>query len=168
MNENSDADHTFVRRMEQLVEMVGGRAQLAAKSGLSRSVIDKYLQGASEPSRPRLVALANAGPVSVAWLATGEGSATKVVGEEGRRPSGGLDKWLFSRVLAGLRRTYKSAGARLPPENEVELGLEIYYRIIAFAKSQDEKRGALLMALDQLERDLREKSAQPASGKQSA
>lgn len=168
MSENSDADHTFVRRMEQLVEMVGGRAQLAAKSGLSRSVIDKYLQGASEPSRPRLVALANAGPVSVAWLATGEGSASKPGGKEGLRPSVELDKWLFSRIIAGIRRTYKKTGAHLPPENEVELGLEIYYRISAFAKSQDEKRGALLMALDQLERDLVEKAARPASGKRSA
>ncbi|WP_165603209.1 helix-turn-helix domain-containing protein [Devosia elaeis] len=164
----SDADHTFVRRMEQLVEMAGGRGQLAAKSGLSRSVIDKYLQGASEPSRPRLVALAGAGPVSVAWLATGKGEMSaepRAADDDGAHE---LDKWLFSRVIDGIRRTYEKVGGRLQTVNEVELGLEMYHRIVAVAETQDEQRGALLMALDQLERELLEKGRRAASGKQSA
>lgn len=168
MSGKSDADHTFVRRMEQLVEMTGGRGQLAARSGLSRSVIDKYLQGASEPSRPRLVALAKAGPVSVAWLATGKGEMIERPIAERDEPSQGLDKWLFSRVIDGIRRVYRQAGAQLPTVNEVELGVDMHDRIAAIAASEEAKLGALAMALDQLERELLEKGRRPASGKQSA
>jgi len=168
MDANSDADRTFVERIELLIEMVGGRGELAAKSGLSRSVIDKYAQGASEPSRPRLIALANAGPVSVSWLATGEGSPTVQSHDRKPCPSQDIDKWLFSRVIDGIRRTYSKVGGKLQTINEVELGLEMYHRIAAVAETEEARRGALLMALDQLERDLLEKSARPASGKQSA
>lgn len=71
---NSDRAQTFPERMNVLIDRVGGPIALARKAGLSRRVIDKYRTGESEPSRSRLVALAEAGDVSVAWLATGEGS----------------------------------------------------------------------------------------------
>lgn len=64
----------FVERMNVLIQRAGGPGELARKSGLSRRVIDKYRGGDSDPSRERLVRLASAGGVSVAWLATGEGA----------------------------------------------------------------------------------------------
>lgn len=60
--------------MNVLVERAGGPGELARKSGLSRRVVDKYRGGESDPSRARLVRLAQAGNVSLTWLATGEGS----------------------------------------------------------------------------------------------
>lgn len=67
-------NNAFLERMNVLAERVGGPGELARRSRLSRRVIDKYRSGESEPNRPRLVALARAGGVSVEWLATGEGS----------------------------------------------------------------------------------------------
>lgn len=52
---------------------MGGPGELARKSNLSRRVIDKYRSGQSDPSRERLIAIANAANVSAGWLATGEG-----------------------------------------------------------------------------------------------
>jgi len=74
MSENDKADPAFAARIERLCEMVGGASALAQKSGLSRRVIDKYVAGGSDPSRQRLVSLADAAGVSVQWLATGQGS----------------------------------------------------------------------------------------------
>lgn len=74
MSENDKADPAFAARIERLCEMVGGASVLAQKSGLSRRVIDKYVAGGSDPSRQRLVSLADAAGVSVQWLATGQGT----------------------------------------------------------------------------------------------
>ncbi|EAT15343.1 helix-turn-helix transcriptional regulator [Desulfuromonas acetoxidans] len=45
-------------------------------SGVSEGVIRRYLSGKSEPTRPVLIALADASNVTVQWLATGEGPMT--------------------------------------------------------------------------------------------
>ena len=71
---NSDQERTFQGRIEILIESCGGPTELAKLSGLSRRVIDKYKSGESEPSRERLIALANAGGKSVEWLAIGNTS----------------------------------------------------------------------------------------------
>lgn len=63
----------FAIRVRELATFVGGPGKLSERSGLSRAVIGKYLRGKSEPSRDRLVKLADAGGISVRWLATGEG-----------------------------------------------------------------------------------------------
>lgn len=67
-------DDDFVARIRRVVDMVGGIAALSRKCHLSRPVIHKYLNGASDPSRARLVSLAQAAGVSVEWLATGAGT----------------------------------------------------------------------------------------------
>ncbi len=68
-------DAEFVARLRRIVELAGGIAPLSRKSQLSRGVIHKYLNGESEPSRPRLVALAQAAGMTVEWLATGNDDA---------------------------------------------------------------------------------------------
>ncbi len=64
----------FANRIGELAMFVGGPKQLAERSGLSRAVIGKYLAGKSEPSRDRLIRLAQAGGISIRWLATGDGA----------------------------------------------------------------------------------------------
>jgi transcriptional regulator with XRE-family HTH domain len=68
------------------VELAGGIALMSRKCGLSRGVIHKYLKGESEPSRPRLVALARAAGVRVEWLATGEGAVRMLPAMAGELP----------------------------------------------------------------------------------
>lgn len=63
---------SFRERLAYAATFVGGPLQVARRSELSRAVIGKYLAGKSEPSRDRLVALAYACDVRLAWLAAGE------------------------------------------------------------------------------------------------
>lgn len=129
---------------------------MAVMTGISKSAIDKYAQGQSDPSRSALLLLARAAGVSVLWLASGEGSMEVTPSSDAQQPPQrlALDKWLFSRVIDGIRRVYKRAGGQLPTVNEVELALDMHNRIAALAEGQEARHGALLMALDQLERDL--------------
>lgn len=75
MPELTKTTESFTRRMRLLVEQAGSIAEFARRAGLSRQMIMKYQSGA-EPNRESLIALARAGKVSLAWLATGEGSMT--------------------------------------------------------------------------------------------
>jgi phage repressor protein C with HTH and peptisase S24 domain len=54
--------------------------RLAKATGVSPSAFRKWLRGEAEPSRDRVVALAGAAGVSVAWLAQGEGPEPSLVG----------------------------------------------------------------------------------------
>jgi len=68
----SDSDHGFVKRLEEIVGEFPSRAALGKKAGLSPSSLQSYLKGA-EPTRPALVALARAAEVSLEWLADNRG-----------------------------------------------------------------------------------------------
>jgi phage repressor protein C with HTH and peptisase S24 domain len=52
--------------------------RLAKATGVSPSAFRKWLKGEAEPSRERLVALAEAASVSVGWLARGEGAEPRL------------------------------------------------------------------------------------------
>ncbi len=64
----------FCERVNYAIKRAGGTTKAADKAGVSQSVIRKWRSGASDPSRSRLVKLAAAANLSVAWLAAGEGS----------------------------------------------------------------------------------------------
>lgn len=64
---------SFQARIATLAELAGSAQVLADRAGLSRRVVGKYLAGESDPSRERLVALADAVGVNVSWLAAGRG-----------------------------------------------------------------------------------------------
>lgn len=61
----------------RLSALIGGRSvrSFALASGVSQTVIRKYLAGESEPTRPALIALARTGGANVGWLAAGEETA---------------------------------------------------------------------------------------------
>lgn len=63
---------SFKDRINMLSEKVGGTSALARLSGVSESVVRKWKLGDSEPTLTRLLALAEAGGVSVNWLVTGK------------------------------------------------------------------------------------------------
>ncbi|MDD2870117.1 helix-turn-helix domain-containing protein [Neomegalonema sp.] len=157
MDEKDKSDPVFAQRIEQISKMVGGPGELARKSGLSRRVIDKYIAAGSDPSRQRLISLATAAGVSVQWLATGEGERIPHPSpvQQETSPPPPLDGWLLSRAIDGVRRIYKRVGGQISTINEVELGLEVHNRITALVDGQEGRHGALVLALDQLEKDLR-------------
>jgi transcriptional regulator with XRE-family HTH domain len=63
----------FSKRIKKIIELSGSAEKLANISGMSSRVIGQYLAGKSDPSRIKLIALANAANVNVEWLATGKG-----------------------------------------------------------------------------------------------
>lgn len=67
-------DDGFSERISYCIKLVGNANTLSKKTGISRSVVGDYETGKSDPSRSRLVDIANAAGVSVEWLATGKGS----------------------------------------------------------------------------------------------
>ena len=64
---------TFPERIKSVITKLGGITQASQKTGLSTSVLSQYANGKSEPSRTRLLSMAEAADVSLLWLATGKG-----------------------------------------------------------------------------------------------
>ncbi len=81
------------------------------RTGVSPSAFRKWLRGDAEPSRERLVALAQAAGVSVGWLAGGEGPAPRFVGAA----SGTARPDPHDYVLLPKRPESAAAGAESPP-----------------------------------------------------
>lgn len=69
--DRNQEDTCFVERLRKLIKECGSAHALARKASISQSGLHRYLTG-SEPSRPVLIAIANAMNVSVEWLATGK------------------------------------------------------------------------------------------------
>jgi phage repressor protein C with HTH and peptisase S24 domain len=110
----------FVERLKTILAHWPSADRLARAMGVSPSAFRKWLKGEAEPSRERLVALARAAGVGVAWLAEGEGPPPSFDSPEGgRRRSGGRDSaadvdW-SEYVLLPHRAEAAAAGSITPP-----------------------------------------------------
>lgn len=67
------ADENFVKRMREAADLAGGQMILAEKTGISERTINSYATGGSDPSRTRLVTIAEAAGLYPGWLASGQG-----------------------------------------------------------------------------------------------
>jgi phage repressor protein C with HTH and peptisase S24 domain len=111
----------FVDRLKTILAHWPSADRLARAMGVSPSAFRKWLKGEAEPSRERLVALARASGVGVAWLAEGEGpTPTFESARNGRvrRPggdSGGSLDW-DQFVLLPHRAEAAAAGSVTPPD----------------------------------------------------
>jgi phage repressor protein C with HTH and peptisase S24 domain len=63
--------NNFAGRLKLVSEKFSSVSAFARESGVSEGAMRKWLRGISSPSTDNLVAIANAGDVSVEWLATG-------------------------------------------------------------------------------------------------
>ncbi len=109
----------FVTRLQQIVRHWPSADRLARAVGVSPSAFRKWLKGEAEPSRERLVALADAASVPIAWLAKGEGPAPRFAPAEDRRrqdrTSGGQMMELEEFLLLPKRIATAAAGSESPP-----------------------------------------------------
>src|ERR1700728_2432972 len=111
----------FVSRLHTILRHWPSADRLARSMGVSPSAFRKWLKGEAEPSRERLVALARAAGVGVAWLAEGEGPAPAFESANGgRRRSGGSEpasdmEW-SQFVLLPHRAEAAAAGSVTPPD----------------------------------------------------
>ena len=158
----------FTERMSYAIQAGGGPVEVARKTGLSRRVLDKYRSGDSDPSRTRLILIAEVSGVDVGWLATGAGEA---------RPTGntasvvervsGADAWLMSRVIDGVQKAHDAVGVRLPATSLGEIAARIHNEIVVLEGGEEVWRGALALALNRLIDDLSNHS-EIGTGKSSA
>lgn len=102
----------FVGRLQQIVSHWRSADRLARTMGVSPSAFRKWLKGEAEPSRERLVALAGAAGVSVAWLAQGEGPAPHFRDSRAATANWELDPSQF--VFLPKRPEAAAAGAETP------------------------------------------------------
>ncbi len=107
----------FVGRLQRIVSHWRSADRLARAMGVSPSAFRKWLKGEAEPSRERLVALANAAGVGIAWLAKGEGPPPRFQGATDGRGStaeGGFDPDKFLLLPKHVETAAASAGAVTP------------------------------------------------------
>lgn len=107
----------FIARLQEIVRHWPSADRLARATGVSPSAFRKWLRGDAEPSRERLVALANAAGVSVGWLASGEGPTPRL-GDGTPSPRsapgpGGINQREY--ILLPKRPEAAAAGAESPP-----------------------------------------------------
>jgi phage repressor protein C with HTH and peptisase S24 domain len=116
----------FVARLHTILRHWPSADRLARAMGVSPSAFRKWLRGDAEPSRERLVALAEAASVSVGWLAHGEGPEPRFqgVGKPPRERAGSARETGFDTrhfLLLPKRPEAAAAGAETPtPPSETE------------------------------------------------
>jgi phage repressor protein C with HTH and peptisase S24 domain len=85
--------------------------------GVSPSAFRKWLKGEAEPSRERLIALANAAKVRIGWLATGEGPAPEFDRPNEAKPRTDSDVADLARYVRLPRHpTVAAAGSGTAPD----------------------------------------------------
>jgi transcriptional regulator with XRE-family HTH domain len=109
----------FVERLQTILAHWPSVDRLAREMKVSPSAFRKWLKGEAEPSRERLVALAHAAGVGVAWLAEGEGADPvfeRVPGARRRVPADLAEEPVdWSKfVLLPKRPEAAAAGAQTP------------------------------------------------------
>lgn len=87
MGPGAAGEEDFSSRMAHIVQICGGVTTLARRADVSVAVVRKWKSGQSEPTVTRLVNLARAAGVSVAWLATGYGCPEPPETDENAHPA---------------------------------------------------------------------------------
>lgn len=109
----------FVERLQTILTHWPSADRLARSMSVSPSAFRKWLKGEAEPSRERLVALARATGVGIAWLAEGEGPEPVFGAVSGSRRRQGIrdiadgDDW-SDFVLLPRRPEAAAAGSETP------------------------------------------------------
>ncbi|OOZ41633.1 hypothetical protein BOW53_02840 [Solemya pervernicosa gill symbiont] len=149
-NSNSDWDATleklkgdaFAARVVELIEEFKNVANLARACGLSESVIRKWRDEKSEPSRPNLVKLAYNTGVSLEWLILGD--HPKYVNEIDRnaaiRGAGALDRVALHTVLRLLDEALEDRGLRLDADKKAQ-AIDLLYDLYMETENKDEFDG---------------------------
>lgn len=110
----------FIARLQTILRHWPSADRLARATGVSPSAFRKWLRGEAEPSRERLVALAQAAGVPVGWLANGDGPEPRLQGAATTSRARGTVVSLDDRlehetfVILPRRPEAAAAGSELP------------------------------------------------------
>lgn len=119
---------TFPTRLASLIGQMSVRA-FARKAGVSDTFLRQCLAGRTEPTRTKLLAIAQAGDVSVEWLATGVAPGPSpdtpdtVVIEPEQAP---VDRDLLERIIAITEEVLADAGTPLAAPRKARLICAVY------------------------------------------
>lgn len=113
----------FTERMKEVVGLAGGITELSKKSGLSKGVLHKYINGESDPSRLRMIAMTDATGVSLEWLALGEGPMMR--GANAAENKGSPDKATLNAAMA-IYALMRGTGKMMAPDRFEELATEMW------------------------------------------
>lgn len=110
-------------RIASLIPKGEAQNAFARRCGVGMTTLRKYLAGA-EPSASRLVAIADAAGVNIAWLAAGrgpkKGSAAPMAGPAAVE----LDR--MTRAVAAVQEGLQAAGRTVAPERFAQLVMAAY------------------------------------------
>lgn len=99
----------FGVRVGIVADRVGGQAELSRRTGISTVSINSYIKGDSDPSRERLISMADAAGVSLFWFATGEGEI-----QPGQEETLAHETYLVTEQ-SGLLRLVDASGNTVTP-----------------------------------------------------
>ena len=117
-----DDPAAFPARLEALIGAMSVRA-FARKAGVSDTFLRQCLAGRTEPTRTKLLAIAEAGGTTVEWVATGrsEPAAHPPVAE---RPP--IDRELLESIIEIAEQVLDDAGSRLAAGRKARLISALY------------------------------------------
>lgn len=120
--ENSEMLSELMMRIRQCADLAGSGDALAQKAAIPRRTLETYMAGDAEPKTTRLVAIARAANVNIAWLAAGEGPMRKGEGVA----VAPLDHELMRIVIEELEKSLIDVNGYLEPEKKAELVVLLY------------------------------------------
>jgi len=112
----------FPDRLEALIGGMSVRA-FARKAGVSDTFLRQCLAGRTEPTRTKLLAIAEAGGTTVEWIATGRGETSDQPGI-GERPA--VDRDLLESIIEIAEQVLEDAGSRLASGRKARLISALY------------------------------------------
>ena len=112
----------FPARLEALIGGMSVRA-FARKAGVSDTFLRQCLAGRTEPTRTKLLAIAEAGGTTVEWIATGrsDSAAQPVVAEHAP-----VDRELLESIIEIAEQVLEEAGSRLTAGRKARLISALY------------------------------------------
>ncbi|MFW5969167.1 MAG: helix-turn-helix domain-containing protein [Halofilum sp. (in: g-proteobacteria)] len=114
----------FPARLEALIGGMSVRA-FARKAGVSDTFLRQCLAGRTEPTRTKLLAIAEAGGTTVEWIATGraEPSSQPAPAVADRLP---IDRELLESIIEIAEQVLEDAGSRLSAGRKARLISALY------------------------------------------
>ena len=98
-------EENFGDRLKKAAALIGGQLELSKKTGISSRSINAYVMESADPAREKVVAMAKAAGVSVAWLAAGIGPMQPGQEEMEKGGQGGICHYLIPETSSSLRAT---------------------------------------------------------------
>lgn len=126
---DTGADKSIAGFPQRLARLVAGGSMrgFARKAGVSDTFLRQCLSGRTEPTRTKLIALAEAGGCSVQWLATGSPENHLVAEDAAANPASRIvDPLLLRAILASVEEVLAEHGHTLDPDRKAFLIAALY------------------------------------------